>query len=397
MKKLLLFLVLLAATCGMIAAEKKPVDVLLLGYYIWMPENYRAELKKQGIHVFVHPNDKLSGDTKLYPLEFLKKFNVVVASGPIGRRWSPRFLNTLPQGMVDRLMEYQKAGGAVVWIPLGVDKAIPEWNDAIGKRIGVEAVDAHVTDPANTEVIFRPGGRTVENMAHYFRTSAIAKHPVTEGVRNLFINTRGEWSSPGAIPGRFGKEWTVLVRAEKGSCVKADKAGSGPNSSKNIAKTIDYPEPALIGVREGTDGGGRMALFPLYTAGTWGNFNHIALYDVFLRYGNGRVKSDGEKLLVNLFRWLAAPEKGFGGYHLNPQFEKKKAKPLDLSVMKYRKTLPRNVSLGKFWVGLIGARSKNGGGSGTVRAYSNHSSKLPENRTIRRGTSIPETKRPEHP
>ena len=352
----------LALLTGGATAAPPPLDVLLLGYYIWAPDNFVDHLKEQeNIHFYTRPDDRLAGDTRLYPLDFLKKFNVVIASGPLGRPWSPRVINgDLPTGLVDRLLEYRQAGGVVIWLPLGVDNGVKNWNEVIGSRIGAEAVNQQLSDPANTRSIIRPGAGSLRKLAVFTRTDNIEPHAVTEGVRNLFVAQTGEWSSQGTIPMRFGPDWQVLVRGSKTSTTEPVEKGDS---------TAPIPVPALVGLCEGRNGAGDMAVWPFYTTHTWGNYNHVAFPNVFLTDGDGKTPSDGEKLLVNLLRYTTRDQRNFGGFHREAPPRRTTAAPPDLSPVEFPATMPHNASSGKQQRGLIGLRTARGGGSGTVAEY----------------------------
>jgi hypothetical protein len=361
MKKILLAIALAAMAFPTLADSAKPLDILALGYYIWFPDGYKELMAKENIYLHQF-RDRLAGDPALYPLELLKKFNVVIASGPLGRNWGPHLVKRLPRGMVARLLEYQKQGGSVIWIPLGTKNSVNNWNEVIGGRIGAEALDHWLTDPARTQSIYRPGASSLETIGRYTWTDAIGRHPITDGVRTLFLNQCGNWSSQGVVPMKFASGWQVLVRGAPGSTTRPVEKASAGSATK---------EPALVAVKDGENGSGPMAVFPLYTSGTWGNYNQPGLGNVFLFDGDDKTPSDGQRLLLNLFRHLASANsaKGFGGYHLSAPPEKEEGSAPNLKPAVWRKTLPDTSSNGRQQKGLLGARSKDGGGSGSVAEW----------------------------
>ncbi len=327
------------------AAADEDVDVLFLGYYVFASEAWRTEMAEKGVHVRLQPwIEKSSGNPALNPLETLKKYHVVVASGSVGRYWGSDVTSRAPEGMVERLLEYVRAGGSVVWTPAGLEKDVDEWNATVGRRIGAEARLGWLTNET-TKAIVLPGGGSVRHLALHTHTDDIARHPVTEGVGNLWINPRGEWGREGAFAERYGEGWTTLVRL----CGKD-----------------------LIGVRDAAaDGLGRMAVWPIFSAFTWGNYGHVVLGKVFMKDGDGAVPSDGMRLSENLFRWLAEParKRGLGGAHLEPGEKPKEEHHLDFSLPKLEKEVGHNWSLGREWPGLLGARSALGGGRGSAREW----------------------------
>ncbi len=374
-RKVLLILALCAAWLGVAAKEKAPVDVLLLGYYVWISDDYQALLAEDNIRVHTRPEDRRGGDTELYPLDYLKKFNVVVVSGPIGRAWSPRVVDKIPTGMLERLMEYHRAGGSIVWIPLGADHGVTNWSETVGKAIGAVALDERLDDKANTGSIVRPGASSLLKIGVYTRTGNVAAHPITEGVKNLFLSQVGEWSFPGCIPMTFDARWNVLVRGEKSTRTESNatdfKSGSGKFAPSG--KTGAYASaPALVAIREAAPGAGAMVVFPFYSSGTWGNYNHPGLGNVFLHDGDGKTKSDGDRFVRNLFEYLGAASRpaGLGGYYASaPKAPPKKINAPDLTPVVFPAEMPANVSSGRQQRGLIGARSGKGGGAGSVAEW----------------------------
>ena len=371
---ILALLGMVMGTGGVAAEPEKPsVDVLLLGYYVWVDEAYQQELEKDNIYIYQRPDDRRCGDPALYPLDYLRKFNVVVVSGPIGRRWSPCVVDQVPEGMFERLMEYRRAGGSLVWIPLGADHGVVNWNEVIGSKIGAEALDEDLDGPSN-QTIYRPGASAVAAIARYNRTSNVSAHPITEGVKNLFFCRTGEWGFPGTIPMKYDANWRVLVRGDRTTRSVRNEfdAKSAAHQFKMSDRTGTYAEaPALVAIREATPEEGAMVVFPSYSSGTWGNYNHVALGNTFLYDGDGNVKSDGDRLVRNLFSYLGASSRarGFGGYRAAFPPPPKKVTPPDLSPVKWAPSLPEKLSGGPQQRGLIGARTAGGGGSGTVAEW----------------------------
>jgi len=104
------------------AAEPKraPIDVLLLGYYVWAKPEYVELCRKEGIHIHgTMRKDPTGADPANYPVDFLKKFHVIVASGPLEKPWDPQVVGgTIKPGIVENLLEYNRQGGGVVWTPV---------------------------------------------------------------------------------------------------------------------------------------------------------------------------------------------------------------------------------------------------------------------------------------
>ncbi len=350
------------------------VNVLLLGYYIWANPGYVELCKKEGIHIFGPMREDPSGaDPAHYPVEFLKQFHVVVASGPLEKPWDPQVVRTaIKPGIVSNLLEYSRQGGGVVWTPLGAGRGANAWTEAIGKRIDAAALDEALQDPSKDVSVSLMS--SFRDRLRYIWTTDVTRHPVTEGVRGLFFGRTGEWGWPGTIPMRFGPSWTVLVRGMDSTrtTVNGTPPDSGTRDFTYTGKTGTYAaSPQVMAVREAQgDGKGRMMVQPIYTTWTWGNYGHPAMKEAFLFNGDGIYPSDGQRLLVNAWRWLAEPALaagGFGGYR--PAVKAESEKPVDLSPVVWPDADWSRIKAGPEARGIFGARSQWGGGSGSVAEW----------------------------
>jgi hypothetical protein len=139
--------------------------------------------------------------------------------------------------------------------------------------------------------------------------------------------------------------------------------------------------PAIVGVCEDKAGGGRMMLFPIYSAHTFQNFGHFVFKEALMINGADGHPSDGHKILLNAYRWLAAPAQkaGLGGY----KAEKRTAaapnrSPVVWSAMKpfTGGSLTGDKDEVKGFPGIIGVKTAAGGGTGTVDEYVTEAKRL---------------------
>jgi hypothetical protein len=358
------------ATAG--GAAKPTVDVLLLGYYVWAQPDYIELCEKRGIHIYGPlSKDPTAADPANYPVEFLRRFDVVVASGPLERPWDPQVVHgAIAPGIVANALEYNRQGGGLVWTPLGAGYGARAWMESIGKRIDAAALDEALDDPA--KVVSVALMTSFRERMRYIWTTDVAPHPVTEGVRGLFFGRSGEWGWPGTIPMTFGPSWQVLVRGMDST--RTTPNGTPPGVGKReytfTDKTGTYAaHPPLIAVRDAAgDRKGRMLLQPIYTTWTWGNYGHPAMKEAFLFNGDGIHPSDGQRFLLNAWRWLAEPARaaGLGGYR--PPM-KPAAEAVDLSPVVWKDAELDKLRPGPEVRGIFGAHSKWGGGRGTVAQW----------------------------
>ena len=383
--KLMCLALALATTCLCCAASaapdagaatnRPPVNVLLLGYYIWAKPDYVELCKKEGINIYGPMREDPTGaDPAHYSVEFLKQFHVVVASGPLEKPWDPQVVRmTIKPGIVDNLLAYNRQGGGLVWTPLGAGRGANAWTETIGKKIDATALDEALRDPAKDVSVSLMA--SFRDRLRYIWTTDIERHPVTEGVRGLFLGRTGEWGWPGTIPMRFGPSWTVLVRGMEST--RTTLNGNPPDiGNRDFAYTDTTgtyaSRPQLMAVREAQgEAKGRMLVQPIYTTWTWGNYGHPAMKEAFLFNGDGIYKSDGQRLLVNAWRWLAEPALAAGdfGSYVPPEKKADSDKGVDLSPVVWKDVDWSKVKPGPEVRGLYGAQSRDGGGSGTVAEW----------------------------
>jgi hypothetical protein len=365
-------------------AADKPVDVLLLGYYIWAKPEYVELCKKEGVNIHTAKREDPTGaDPANYPVAYLKQFDVVVVSGPMEKPWDPAVPKIeIKPGIVDNLLEYNREGGGLVWTPLGAGYGALNWNESTGHRVDAEALDESLDGEANKT--FASVSENLRDTLSYFWTTEIEEHPVTDGVRGLFMGIAGEWGWPATIPMKFGDSWQVVVRGGKETRTVTNKTPRGgearAHTPSGITSTYES-RPEIIAVRpESGERKGRMMALPLYTTWTWGNYGHPAMKGAFLFNGDGIHPSDGQKFLLNAWRWLAEPAEaaGMGGYE-RPEAAKlwlptfpKPSPPPDLSPVGWEPSAKIDwgrIQGGPWMRGLIGARSQYGAGAGTVAEW----------------------------
>jgi hypothetical protein len=350
---------LLFATPQTFAADTKPIDVLISGQHIRFHspflQNYQDACRREGVDIhFSRPDrDTLS-------LDYLKQFQVVLFHG-------------LPKNEdeAEQLAKYHRAGGGLLWTPVAFKRWPILWNDRVGRHYDARALAEDLYDPPKL-VDVQP--EINKPTFRYLWTTAVEQHPVTEGVEGLFLPTTGEWSWPGTVPMAFGPEWQVLLRGmDSTRTIGHASPGSGaPDFRPDIEGS--YPaSPQIVGVREGRDGAGRMMVFPVYSAHTIQNFGHPLVYnDALMLNGYGGRPSDGHRLLLNAYRWLAEPatKAGLGGYTAPEPPKRDWVSPKDWQKEKFRGwDAPPGGGEPEHYRGLIGARTVASNGEGTVAEY----------------------------
>lgn len=357
------------------------IDVLITGQNIRSTspylDTYRDACAKEGLNVnFILQPPAV--DYTAFPLELMKKFHVIVFHGEPGVMPSCKGTPEQAAAFRDRLEAFRRLGGGILWMPTAQMSFPREWNETIGARYGARVLPEDLYDPGKV-VDVNPGMH--KPIYRYIWTTDITPHPVTDGVKGLFLPAVGEWSWPGTVPVEFGPDWKVLVRAMDTTRTIGNAAAETVSQFKPDIKGSIASAPAIVGVREDKTGGGRMMVFPLYSAHTYQNFGHFVFNEALMKNGADGHPSDGHRLLLNAYRWLAAPAQaaGLGGYRA----EKREVPLANLSrldwstVKKFQAaSLTGSSDETKQFRGLIGVKSGYGGGMGSVSEYAAEAKRL---------------------
>jgi hypothetical protein len=299
-------------------AADKPIHVLVTGHYVAGDKDpawakFQAACAKEGVDIEV-----ASATTINYPAytsELMKQFDVVIFVGLPDVTADTKVSDAEVSAFRDRLDAYHRAGGGVLWMPLGFGEWPSKWTKVVGDRYDVKALDEALNDEPKT-VDINPAFHN--SLYHFIWTTNVAKHPVTDGVRGLLMPVRGEWSWPGTVPMQYGSSWTVLVSGmdSTGTMGNSAAAGSGRPEFNPSAKGTYAGSAQIVGAREGNGSEGRMMVMPFHVTYTLLNFHHIAFNDAFMLNGDGTHPSDGMRLFLNGCKWLAEPAEkaGLGGY-----------------------------------------------------------------------------------
>ncbi len=393
-----------------IDGQSGPIDVLIIGSYSpdrrdsWWPRlqqdcarrAVRLHILGEGIRA-----DSLAFDR--FDEAFLRQFHVVIFNGVPS---AESYVGEAPEreqvaaAFRDHLDGYYKAGGSILWCPSGSEDGGHHWNELIGKRYDAQSFNESIHDASKTVLANALFARQLNQ--YYIWTSAIAEHPLTEGVRGLLLPLRGDHNWPGTVPMRYGPTWTALVRGMESTRTygRRGEPGSGHGTHGFRASAADFqPEtggayqgaPEIVGARDTIDGSGRMLVLPFHTAYTWLNYGNWVTGDAFMLKGAGGHPGDGFQLVINGLKWLARPSlaAGMGGYEAPPERRgAARVPPIDWSKAEFAENSWSG--MGTWWnarlqedhvmselvtpeardfKGIIGARTALSNGRGTVADY----------------------------
>ncbi|MHB9132576.1 MAG: hypothetical protein ACYDBB_16020 [Armatimonadota bacterium] len=290
----------------------------------------------------------------------LRKYNTVVIAGLWGMD------STIASGFTEvrqrYITDYMKAGGGVLVVVTTSGSytkerlgSFPAWL----KRCGVDLYVEAVTDPTR-EVLASPPSLKRYNIKFAY-ADAIAKHPATEGVKNIWFPTgMSGHCAAFAVPLVVSHQWQPLISTSPGA-----KLVISEDVWKDMWRTErpDGPYP-LFAVRSMNLG--RLAVLgidPLMTI--WSPY-HSALGSVVMKQGEGGKPSDMWRLLENTYRWLAAPSLQMGIY--GSEVAKFPPVPGDTPGVSWNEsTFPAAPAM--YYRGTVGAHTALSTGKGNVKEW----------------------------
>lgn len=310
----------------------------------------------------------------------LSKFNVVHIDttsegvGPVFDEKAKRSAKEISNG----LKKYVEEGGGLLIAVQSVrypnDKDEQYWNEVL-KVFGIEILHEGVFDKT------REYEAKLLNKEKFFFTQNISSHPVTEGVKCLYLPLHNYYPGPGVVAIKYSKDWKIIVRGEK----EAKSYKSGTTTNPNIIN-LNTPgtyksRPPIVAVRE--FGKGRIVSYPLPKLFTGLNYLNPLWEGTVEDRGDpssGR-KSYSMKLQINAYRWLAEPSMKmgkFGTYKFKPYKRVKFPESVNWDKYKFSQAYKREgdewlvepAKLGKSMVkGIVGAHTSYTDGKGTVFDY----------------------------
>lgn len=260
------------------------------------------------------------------------------------------------------LARYVSEGGGLLIAPQSARYANTEdelyWN-AVYKPLGLTILHEGVYDKTR---VFE--GRTVSEEPFFFTTS-VKEHPVTQGVKALYLPLHGSARYPGVAAMAYSPEWTVVVQGEADARSYRSTA-SGENAIDLNAEGTYTSAPPIVAVRE--YGKGRVVCYPLSHLFLGMNHRNPLWPDTVETNGDpaaGR-SSDSMKLIMNAFHWLAEPAEGiegYGTYKVTPYAPVSFPRHVDWDQQTFTAPITNDVR------GIVGAHTAYTDGKGTVAEY----------------------------
>jgi len=160
-----------------------------------------------------------------------------------------------------------------------------------------------------------------EKMSHFWYTGNTSPHPVTKGVKRVYLPSRhgGAWCAAVPLVRYTHPDWQVILRGEKGA--RTYRISDRENKFElKLAGSVDSAPP-VVAVRQ--IGKGRVVCYPLSWLYTGMNYANPYWHRAVETEGDkaGGHPSDGFKLQFNCYKWLAGPamkNPALGTYRVPP-------------------------------------------------------------------------------
>lgn len=237
------------------------------------------------------------------------------------------------------------------------------WN-IILKPLGIRILHEGVFDPTRTFEAVTMYGHQPE-IFWATRNFVDPESPLLKGVKGLVLPRRSSDGTPGISAIEYSDAWNIIVRGEK-------EARSFRTPSDNNVQTTEvgaYAEsPPVVATR--ALGEGRIVSYPLARVHAGMNHGNPIWPDIVESRGNPKKDwpSDSAQLQINAYHWLggnAQKNAALGAHRIIPAVPIRYDKSKSWDNEKFGELIPRENAAR----GIFGARTRFGGGNGTVEEY----------------------------
>lgn len=332
-----------------------------------------AEVEKRLAIEGIYAITRDVGEPLSYDMLKLFHFVTLIISGDLAGFQTPyfvphdfvvRYLNG--RRNISELLNYVRNGGGLfISVSMtGAGQETAEGCEELLQPLGIRLLAAQVRDDAHSTC-----------NGEYAWTTNIAKSPVTVGVRRIVYPTNMlRWDDAYATTPFVleSVDWQPIVRG------MPESVAARGWQYKIWIPIEGQKEPVIAAIR-GYERG-RVAVLgvaPFYTLwmpfarpeGGWIGESHTGIIDgIFLEKGDDKGGSDGWRLLVNMFKWLAecGQKAGFGGY--SQEAFAKVPKPESAAVPLWLSGWREENGAKPFKI-LIGARSSYSDGKGSIAEF----------------------------
>lgn len=246
-------------------------------------------------------------------------------------------------------------GGVLVYQALWPTNSLAAVNETL-RPWGAQFLDEEILDPRHA--FTQPDGMRWT----WLTTTNVAAHPCTALVKAICYPTQDVYG-PANSPLKVEDSWAVLVRGMQSASSHPTRLVMHKRRVEPSAPGTFAAAPPLAAISQ--RGKGRIAAFGWCPTHTYFNYQHFMVDDIHFT-AREQTNSDGLRLLEQTVQHLAEPafKAGYGGYREDPKAGRIAPEPpLDWS------SLRREDSPTPWRRGVIGARSRLTGGTGTPAEY----------------------------
>ncbi|MHB9024139.1 MAG: CehA/McbA family metallohydrolase domain-containing protein [Armatimonadota bacterium] len=199
------------------------------------------------------------------------------------------------------LARYVQGGGGLFLQPQPVRYANTDdekyWNLVL-EPLGIKLLHEAVFDKTRGYE-----GKTIGKTLFWYTTN-MHPHPITDGVKSLYLPLNGAGDYPGVVAMQYSPDWQVLVRGEQEA--RSYKSGDDNAVNLNADGTYTGAPPVLAARRMGQ---GRIVCYPISGLFTGMNYGNPLWSQTVETAGDPAANrpSQGMKLQINCYKWLAEP------------------------------------------------------------------------------------------
>jgi hypothetical protein len=264
---------------------------------------YVKELYQKGFDV-----DYIEDDEEFFKLDYerISKYNVVVlfvSPGRLKLSCSESIYDELSKKFRKMIEEYVSKGGGVLLMPEERNvfkQMLIEVTALFGVQIANELIEE-----SNDKFKGKLSNASYDVPLQY--TDNVVSSPVSEGVSGMWYPSGRYYNGAFANPIVVDENWKEVIKASKTAKtrpVEKQKTNFGYHI-EGVPRRNGVESPLLVAIREYKNG--RVAIFSMAPQFTVGAGTQFIYNREVLSNGIKGKRSDAEKLLDNIYRWLAEP------------------------------------------------------------------------------------------
>ncbi len=325
------FAVTLLAMFGTVCAQEAGAPPPMVGFLHHEAEQYEAEWRLYTGYYRALVQDGMQGalveSRPLYrgPIapgqlyDALKPFHVIVLCAR--EEGIPQLTADIRQRVLTAradLERYVRDGGGLFLLLQAVrypGDQDEQFHNLLAENLGCRLIHEGVFDKA---AVFRSPQTLVFRPMEFFVTANIQPHPVTEGVKRLFLPKFGSAPAPGVAALGLDANWRVVAAGQQSAKSYVEDQDNSLNLDREGAQKA---APPIAAVRD--FGKGRVFVYTPHNKHVFLNYGNRMWPQITETDGDAEnaKPSFGNRLVLNALKWLAEPAmkvEGIGAHKLAP-------------------------------------------------------------------------------